>query len=154
MSRTLIALVGLSLLLGSGLPTHARGTTNIQGPGFKVQHSNGWFGTQQNVYSDALGNRLEQKNGLFGRRKTSGQVLGNRVERDNRGTTVTDNSGNVILKRRRGWFGSEDTTINTNGVFQRMKGVFTGGSNSTPAPYGATPYGSIPYSASPSGPGY
>jgi hypothetical protein len=132
-SHQTLVLTTVALAMFMGLQAHAqRGTTTIQGPGFKMEQRNGWFGTQQNVYSDVLGNRVEQKQGWFGRRQNNTQILGNRLQRDNRGTTLTDNNGNVILKRRRGWLGGEDTTINTDGIFQRMKNVFSG---SSPSPY-------------------
>jgi hypothetical protein len=124
--RPIGLLLLMALLLGvSPMPAaHAqRGTTTLQGPGFKMEQRNGWFGTQQNVYSDVLGNRVQQKRGWFGRRSNQASILGNQVQRDNRGTTITDNQGNVVVKRRRGWFGREDTTINTDSLFQQLKGV-------------------------------
>ena len=136
-------LAGLAMViaLSFGLDANAqRGTTTIKGPGFKMEQRNGWFGTQQNVYSDVLGNRVEQKQGWFGRRQNNTQVLGNRFQRDNRGTTLTDNNGNVIVKRRRGWLGGEDTTINTDGIFQKMKNVFSGSQSSTYAPSNTSGY--------------
>jgi hypothetical protein len=118
-----VGLLALLVMAPSAL-AQQRGNIIIKGPGFNMERKQGWFGTQQNVYSDMFGNNITQKQGLFGRRSTEGQFMGAKMERDWRGTRIKDPGGNVIMQRRRGWFGREDTTIDANGLFQRMKGVF------------------------------
>jgi hypothetical protein len=149
MRLTLLTVLTLLLCGLSDLPANAqqRGNTTVTLPGVKLERRNGWFGTQQNVYSDVLGNRVESKKGLFGWRRTNSQVLGNQVRQDRWGTVVTDNQGNTLLKRRRGWFGRQDTVINGDGLFQRMKGVMNpvnpSGANPSTTPYSNpnNPYG-------------
>jgi hypothetical protein len=131
--RTMCALVCTATVLAWPAASWAqqRGNVVIKGPGFSLERRNGWFGTQQNVYSDIFGNRISQKQGLFGRRTEEGQVLGTNIQRNGRTTSLKDPNGNVIIQRKRGWFGGEDTTINTDGVLQKMKGVFGNAPNNS-----------------------
>jgi hypothetical protein len=114
----------VSLVLLPLLSFAQRGTTTFVGPGFKMERHQGWFGSQQTVYQDALGNRLDNRKGWFGRRKNQAQIMGTGISQDPWNTAVTGPNGEVLVQQRRGWFGGKDTTVDTNTILQRMKTLF------------------------------
>jgi hypothetical protein len=97
-----------------------RGSTVIEGPGIKIETKRGLFGSQEQVYQDALGNRITRKRGWFGRENTDSNILGAKITRNGRRTQVLAPNGTPIITRNRGWFGGETTNINANGLLQGL----------------------------------
>jgi hypothetical protein len=97
-----------------------RGSTVIEGPGLKIETKRGLFGSQEQVYQDALGNRITRKRGWFGRENTDSNILGAKITRNGRRTQVLAPNGTPIITRNRGWFGAETTNINANGLLQGL----------------------------------
>ncbi|MCE3234401.1 MAG: hypothetical protein K0Q50_581 [Vampirovibrio sp.] len=124
MFKKFIGLTMLSVIAMGTVPAFA-GSLVVDGPGFKVEKSQGWFGTKSNSYQDALGNRVEKRTGLFGRTTTHTKVLGNEATvKPGNNVTVTDMDGNQIVRTKRTLFHGRETHVDGNGIFQSLKGLF------------------------------
>lgn len=117
--KTWVGLVLLSVMGGQGFAD----SVVIEGPGMKVQNRTGWFGTQSSSYQDALGNRIEQNTGLFGRKRTHTRVFGAEAIHTPRETSVVDAQGNPLISTRKTWFRGKETRINGNAMMNSFKGI-------------------------------
>jgi hypothetical protein len=119
---SLSLLVAMMTCLGSvGVQASS---TEIDAPGIQVQQKNGWFGTSDKTYRDALGNTYTVHHGLFGRHKTQGSLMGTQVTETNRGVSVMGRDGQPLIERKRTWFHGTQTRINGNGIWQNTKDLF------------------------------
>jgi hypothetical protein len=120
----LIAMMALAaLVLTQAVAAYADSTT-IDGPGFKVEKKNGWFGRKSTVYQDALGNRVEKKTGLFGRTSTKSKMFGSEAVKKGNDMTVTGPNGEALVTQKKTLFGGKQTHVDGNGIFQSLKGLF------------------------------
>ncbi len=101
-------------------------TTVIEAPGFQVESRQGWFGTSERRYKDAMGNEVRQKRGLFGRETTDTQVMGTRVQRRGDNLTVMGKDGKPLVSQKRRWFGlgPRETRVNATGVLNQVNDLF------------------------------
>ncbi len=112
-----------ALVLMSSMAAFADSTV-IEGPGVRVQQSQGWFGRKSAGYEDALGNRVEQSTGLFGRQSTHTKVFGTEAVVSPRETTVLDQNGKPLITSRKTWFHGKETRIDGNSIMHSFKDLF------------------------------
>lgn len=98
----------------------------IDGPGFKVEKRQGWFGRSSTGYQDALGNGYQRNNGLFGWHSNKTSVFGTQVVKNPLQTKVLDPQGNPLVTSQRTLFHGKNTYVNGNGIFQSFKNLFNG----------------------------
>ncbi len=121
----LILAMTVTLALALSLPAHAkRNSVVIEGPGVTVEKKKGWFGTEKQVYQDALGNTYETKKGLFGRKSTQSNVFGSQVVRKGNRTEVTAPDGTPLVTKKKSWLKGEETRVNGNGMWSSLKQLF------------------------------
>lgn len=99
-------------------------TTVVDGPGFKYEKKDGWFGTSQKTYYDALGNRIERKRGLFGKTKSKSTIFGSKIERNGENLTVSGPNGKPMITRKKTWFHGQKTQVDTNSIWDNVKSIF------------------------------
>jgi len=106
-------------------PIAMAGSLVVDGPGFKVEKKQGWFGHNTSSYQDALGNKVEKKTGFFGRTTSTTRLFGSQVVKSGNNISVTDMSGNPLVTRRRTWFHGKETRVDGNGILHSVKGLFS-----------------------------
>lgn len=118
------AMLFASVLLSMASPVLA-GSLVVDGPGFKVEKRQGWFGNNSSSYQDALGNKVEKRTGLFGRTTNTTRIFGNQaVVKSGNNVSVTDANGNPLVTSRRTWFRGKETRVDGNGILQSVKVLF------------------------------
>ncbi len=110
-------------VIASGSPAQADSTV-IDGPGFKVQQKDGWFGRKSTTYQDALGNQVEKKTGWFGRKSSKTKLFGSEAVTNGKNVTVTGPSGEPLITRKKTLFRGQETRVDGNGIFQSIKNMF------------------------------
>jgi hypothetical protein len=121
-SVSLTALL-VTVVAFSGLPGHA-GSTVIDGPGFKVEKRQGWFGRKSSSYNDALGNTVEKKTGLFGRESSRTRVFGSEAVKNGNNIMVNGPDGQPLISKKKTLFGGEQTRIDGNGILDSIQQIF------------------------------
>lgn len=120
--------LGVAMLLGlamSGSLQAFADSTVIDGPGFKLQKSHGWFGRESHSYQDAMGNTLETKKGFFGCKSTRTKLFGSEAIKHGNNVSVKDANGNPLVSTRRTLFGGKQTRVDGNQILNSLKGVLT-----------------------------
>lgn len=115
------ALMG-AMVVGN-LPAQADSTV-FDGPGFKVENRDGWFGKKSTTYTDALGNQVEKKRGWFGRETTKTKLFGSEAVRNGKNMTVNGPGGKPLVTTKRTLFGGKRTYVDGNGIFTTVKDLF------------------------------
>jgi hypothetical protein len=98
-----------------------RGTTTVDGPGFKVETKHGWFGTSQKTYRDILGNTVVEKKDIFGRTKRETTILGKKTKSTSilNGTenaVINGPNGKPLIERKKSFFKGQQTHIHADGL--------------------------------------
>lgn len=123
--RTLSLACACALLLTTiSITTASANSTVIDGPGFKVEKKNGWFGRKSTVYQDAMGNTVERKTGFLGHESSRTKVLGSEVSQNGKNITVRGPNGQPMVTKKKTLFGGEQTHIDGNGIIESVKGLF------------------------------
>lgn len=121
--KTGMAVLGAAVLFTGGLAAYAD-TTVIDGPGFTYEKKRGWFGREEKVYKDALGNRYVEKKGLFGRKKTESSLFGSTVSKQGDNMTVTGPDGQPMVTTKKSWLRGKQTRVDGNSIWQNIKNAF------------------------------
>jgi len=124
-SGLLLALLASSLVLTDAQPAMANSTV-IDGPGFKVEKKNGWFGRESTVYQDALGNAVERKTGFFGKKSSRTKLFGSEAVKKGDNVSVIGPDGKPLVTTKRTLFGGKQTHVDGNGIFQSLKDLMQG----------------------------
>jgi hypothetical protein len=108
----------------------------VTGPGMRVQERRGWFGRHSASYDDALGNGIEQRQGLFHRYNRAG-ILGNQAQVSQspfgEKVSVHGADGHTMIDSQRHWYGANNTTIDGNNIIHSVRNLFqTPGGTSAP----------------------
>lgn len=117
-----VSLAGLLLLCG---PVALAASTVVEGPGFKYETKNGWFGTSKTTYTDAFGNKVEKKKGIFGGPKQDVTIMGNQVQKGNN-INVTAPNGQPVIQQKKTIFGGQSTKVDINPVIQGIMDLLNG----------------------------
>lgn len=119
-----VAMLLVSLMFSTAAPVQA-GSLVVDGPGFKVEKKQGWFGHNTSSYQDAMGNKVEKRTGLFGRTTNTTRILGNQaVVKSGNNVSVTDANGNPLVTSRRTWFHGKETRVDGNTILHSVKDLF------------------------------
>lgn len=118
----------MTVLAFSGMPSHASSTV-IDGPGFKVEKRQGWFGRKSSSYQDAMGNTVEKKTGLFGRESSRTKIFGSEAVKNGNNIMVNGPDGQPLITKKKTLFGGEQTRIDGNGILDSVRQIFN---NPTP----------------------
>lgn len=106
------------------VPAHAASTV-VEGPGFKYEQKDGWFGTSKSTYTDAFGNKVEKKKGLFGGVKQDTTIMGNQVQKNNNINVVAPN-GKTVIQQKKSLFGGQSTKVDLNPMIQGIMDIMNG----------------------------
>lgn len=99
-------------------------STVIDGPGFKVEKRQGWFGRKSSSYQDALGNKVEKNTGFFGRTSTHTKVLGTETIKNGNNVVVNGPNGQPLVSKKKTWFHGDETHVDGNGIVDSFKKLF------------------------------
>lgn len=122
-----------SMLSGSAW---ARGNdwTIKDGKGEELSIKHGWFGRKQVKVQDRLGNKLENKKGLWGSKETQVDLLGNQIKRKKGIFGGSQIEGSSILgdkiTTKKGLFGRRQTTVDVSGVSSAIGSLLKGSGDS------------------------
>lgn len=119
----LLLLSLLLSILATGVSAHASSLT-VDGPGFKVEKKQGWFGRKTTSYQDALGNHVEKSRGFLGRTSTNTKLFGSQAIKNGNNVEVLDANGKPLITTRRTLFHGKETHVDGNGIFQSVKDLF------------------------------
>lgn len=120
----IFALIGLFVFSEIASSSAYASSFIFDGPGFKVQKKQGWFGTRSSTYQDALGNNLEQRKGFFGRTTSRTKLFGTEAIKSRNNVQVNDPSGRPIITSHRTIFSGNQTHVDGNGIMQSVRDLF------------------------------
>ncbi len=124
LNRT-VALTGLFGVLLLSQPFANAASTVVEGPGFKYETKDGWFGTSKTTYTDAFGNKVEKKKGLFGGPKQDVTIMGNTVQKGNN-INVTAPNGQPVIQQKKTLFGGQSTKVDINPIIEGIMELLNG----------------------------
>ncbi len=121
--RHILIYCALFFLLASVIECVQAESLILTGPGMKVEKRNGWFGRNSVSYHDALGNKVERSQGLFGRQTNRTSVFGAQAVVSPRETSVIAPNGTPLIRSRKTWFHGKETQVDGSAILNSFKSI-------------------------------